>query len=161
MEFELRPRQGVPPVLLGATLAEARSAIEGLGFLEVRDFRRSPDEPDALFFHGPVDRVSGFAYGDEDGRVEAIELANPNPRNEPGQGQDQVTYSKLDVFSSTARDVIRTLGAETEIDSYGDSLMVPDLFMQFWRGGEDHDRVDDNGDPTFFNSVLLAIEGYY
>ncbi|TMQ92952.1 hypothetical protein ETD83_26265 [Actinomadura soli] len=161
MEFELRPEQGVPPVLLGATLAAARSALQGLGFLAVEDFRRAHDEPGALFFTGPAGRVSGFVYGDEDGRVVAIEIANPNPRNAPGEGQDAVVYSGLDVFSTPAPDVIEALYAGTVVEVDGDSVIVPDLFMEFSLGGEHHDRVDDDGGATFFSGVLLAGEGYY
>ncbi|TDD34051.1 hypothetical protein E1287_17715 [Actinomadura sp. KC06] len=161
MEFELRPEQGVPPVLLGATLAEARSALQGLGFLDVEDFQRAPDEPGALLFNGPAGRVSGFVYADEDGRVVAIEIANPNPRNAPGEGQDTVVYSGLDVFGTPAQDVIEALTAATEVDVDGDSVIAPDLFMEFSRGGEHHDRVDGDGRATFFSSVLLAGEDYY
>ncbi|MFI0372154.1 hypothetical protein ACH35V_30195 [Actinomadura sp. 1N219] len=161
MEFELRPEQGVPPMLLGATLAETRSALQGLGFLDVEDFRRAPDEPGALFFNGPAGRLSGFVYADEDGRVVAIEIANPNPRHAPGEARDTVAYSGLDVFSTPAQDVIETLTAGTEVDAHGDSVIAPDLFMEFSRAGEHHDRVDDVGRAAFFSSVLLAGEGYY
>ena len=102
--------------------------------------------------------ASVFVYCDGNERVDAIEFSSPG-YGEPGD--DQVTFRGIDLFAETAENVLaglRSLGVEMSEAEAGCSYTANDLVLSLWRDGGPS-GIDEL--PTYFESALIALPGYY
>lgn len=152
MDVELRPPTGVVGILIGSTRADAHDQCSRLG--SPADFRRGGEESPSL----TVRRSSGlslFVYFDTDDLVNAIEVGRPDGN------EDAVLYKGLDVFNTSAEDLIERLTGDhvVEVEEQGRAVTVPDLLLALWRPVLPEGPDDPEG--RYFESVLLAKPGYY
>ena len=151
MHFELTPPIGVGPLQIGMTRQTANSALDSLR--EPRAISPSDRSGQHIF------RPSGLmiSIGCARDRLEAVELGRPS------ESSDVVSFRGIDVFGLPARDVVARMSEVTTIVVAQDdpaSFVAPDLLLSFWRPFQgDDDPEDEQG--YYFNSVLLALPGYY
>jgi len=152
VDFDLDPPTGVGPLRLGMTQAEAGTALESL-----RDLAKlSTSDKPGLHIFRPSDLMVRIECQDD--RLIAIELGRP-----PSGLTDRVLFRGVDVFTPSAREVVRQLGEIVRIEPDPDddaSYLAPDLLLAFWRPFEGDDEPDDP-QGYHFNSVLLAKPDYY
>jgi hypothetical protein len=153
VRFELTPH-GLGPVQLGTTREDARRALAAWG--DCRPFRRTPAANEGWSVMRSSTTI--FAYVDDGGRVEAIELASPGHGI---AGGDQVVFDDVDLFIDEADVVIAKLEAKGVELTEGDdtcTTTAPDVLLGLWRDG---DPSDETGRPLYFESALIARPGYY
>lgn len=99
--------------------------------------------------------LSIFVYFDSDDRVEAIEVGRPDG------GDDVVLYRDVDVFKTSAADLIERLTAEdvVEVKEQGRSATVVGLLLALWRPVVPESTDDAEG--RYFESALVARPDYY
>ncbi|GAB3871892.1 hypothetical protein GCM10029964_009320 [Kibdelosporangium lantanae] len=149
MDFDLDPPNGVGPLRLGMSQAEAVAALHAL------HDRPGPPGSDVHVF-----RSSDLMVRIEcqDGRLVSVEFGRP-----PTGLTDRVLFRGVDVFTPSARDVVEKLSEIVRIEADPDddaSYLAPDLLLAFWRPFEGDDDPDDP-QGYYFNSVLVARPGYY
>lgn len=152
MDFDLDPPNGVGPLRLGMPETDARAALDSLR--DPTNVSKS-DVPGRYVFRPSELMISIDCKGD---RLVAVELGRP-----PTGLTDRVLFRGVDVFTPSARDVVRQLSEIIRIepdeeDSGG--FIAPDLLLAFWRPFEGDDEPDDP-QGYYFNSVLVAKPGYY
>lgn len=119
---------------------------------EPRPFRRGSDPNDGWL----VQRSSTtlYVYCDDDGLVEAVELASPG---HGVLGDDQVVFEDIDLFCDSADAVVRKLGDRgyhvVDQDN-GHTSTVPSVLLGLWRDGEPYD--DSRDLPRYFESALIG-----
>ncbi|MBB4742291.1 hypothetical protein BJY16_005750 [Actinoplanes octamycinicus] len=142
MLLELDPPRGVPPLLLGMTIDEARAAMREWG--EPEDVRGGMSP--SLRVMGPGLCFDVFAHFEDDATVTAIEVWRP-------EGADTaVTWRGGDVFRTPIEQTLRRIQAFgiTVDDSDAQGPCCPDLTLGF-----------NMPDPPFIKAVLVAAPGYY
>jgi hypothetical protein len=155
VRFELRPAEGVPPLRLGMSRAQARAALEPLG--PVQEFARGDGPPGWLLNR----QVTVFAYFDARATLEAVELAPPVE----SPAEDSVWFRDIDVFATPAGEVVQRLRADYGLDvreeEGGASFVVPDLVLALWRGAGGRGHRDEDGMGSYLEPALVAAPGYY
>ena len=157
--IELVRELGVPPLLFGMTISEARVAMQTWGTLY-----DTPDNPsgmsrlnarDDAFNH---DIYANFEGGD---RVTSIEIWRPE--HGPDSPPPSVVFGDIDIFALPADEVVDTLRQRGhEVDAT--DVYFPffnDIALGFNRSGGDEVTDDDEGLALFFRSVVIAPPGYY
>lgn len=159
MIIRLQPPEGVPPLLIGMSIDEARNVMALWGNPE--EVFDSPGEVPRLRVRDEGLTRDIFAHIGDDGKVSAIEVWRPVLSKLQGEAV-HVLYGDVDVFALPANDIIRFLrdrGVEVdESDPFYPSC--PQLTLGFNREGGD-DVEDESGISRFFESVLVARPGYY
>jgi hypothetical protein len=152
VKVQLRPPTDVAGICIGSTHAEAREQCSRLGRPE--DFRRGGDEPVSLAVRRPGG-LSIFVYFDSDDRVEAIEVGRPDG------GDDVVLFRDMDVFKTSAEDLIERLTAEevVNVEEQGRSATVVGLLLALWRPVVPETTDDPEG--RYFEAALVAKPDYY
>ena len=140
---------GVP---LGSSRSDALRHCLALG--EPSEFRRDGEARSSLV----TTRASGlsvFVYFDPDDLVEAVEFGRPD------NGEDVVSYDGLDIFGTTADELIDRLTQHEriQVSEHGRSVSAPDLLLALWRRVLPEHSADEDG--RYFESVLMARPGCY
>lgn len=157
LEFELTA-EGVVSVRLGMTREQARVALESLG--EVLPFKRGARlrEGDVGDWRVWRDGLMVFAYCDDAGCVDAIELSSPG---HGVAGADRVTFGGIDLFidpADTVIDALRRQGHQVNKTDNGYTSILPAVLLALWRDGEPFDEVA--GLPRYFEAAMVARPGY-
>jgi hypothetical protein len=159
MIITLQPPEGVPPLLIGMSIDEARDAMTLWG--DPEDVSTLPGEARRLRVRNETLTRDIFAHINDVGTVSAIEIWRPT-FSERQIEKVEVLYGDIDMFASPASDVLRQLRSQgVEIDESDPFYpSCPQLTLGFNReGGSDVD--EESGVSRFFESILVAGPGYY
>ncbi len=143
---------GLGPAALGMTHTEIAEALKTWG--TPQPFSRTPGDAPGWMLVLP--QVTIFAYCDESGTVDAIEVARPDDAG------TTVEFDGVDLFSSEAEPVLEELrrrGHTVVVTEGGYSARVPDVLLALWRNGDETDPRTDL--PLFFASALVARPSYH
>lgn len=157
MDLVLDPPRGVAPVLLGATLDEALTAVPG-EWGEPRMLRRPGRNTARASWN--LDHVGVEALAEGGARITAVELWWP------GEGRTSGTRVLLegdDVFTTPAEDLFRRAAARgwTVDTSQPEYPVIPGVSLGFTRQTSQEAERDTDGLPTYVTSVLVAGRDYY
>jgi hypothetical protein len=143
--YTLQTHQGVGPIQFGMRRAEVRGAMN----LPVEAFHKTGDSPlvDAYF-----DSCLQVFY-DEADTVEYIELSRNGPV--------RAIYNNLDVFATTAEQVVEHIAQHAAFDAsdpeLGYSYIFPDLDLCVWRPHLPEDGLEGQ----YFATIGIGKPGYY
>lgn len=158
MDIELNPPTGITGFPFGMPAAEVKDAAAALGTIRVRN------DGSAVKFRKM--RVVGvhpqfeITFLLEDGRtLTAAEVWIPRP----GPEEITVTFRGIDVFATPARELltrIESMGYEAD---HREPLhpIVPRLSLGFTREAGHEVPLDTDGQPLYFQAVLVGPEDYY
>ncbi|MEV4555584.1 hypothetical protein AB0K51_01150 [Kitasatospora sp. NPDC049285] len=157
MEITLDPPHGITGFPLGMPAEAVKEAARALGSVQVQDegaadrFRYMK----VLAVHPQFEIVLHL----EDGKtLRAAEVWIPRP----GPEQVTVRFRGLDVFGTPALQLLDRLAemGETVLrDDYG--ATVPGLPLGFTREAGHEVPLDTDGEPLYFQAVLVGPTGYY
>ncbi|WP_244305131.1 hypothetical protein [Kitasatospora cheerisanensis] len=157
MDITLDPPRGITGFLLGMPAEEVKAAAAALGRVTVQD--------DGLAGEFAYMKVTALhpqfeiVFHLEDGRtLTAAEVWTPRP------GEDAITvrYGGLDVFTTPARQLLDRLRADGHaVIDKTQYAYVPDLPLGFTRTAGHEVPLDGDGEPLYFQAVLVAGAGYY
>jgi hypothetical protein len=166
VDIELDPPRGVTGIALGLSLDEGVAAAARYGQVTV-----SAPQPAQVEVAGETMSLPTkvLALGDgfevsvhvEDGvSVTAIEVWRPR---DP-QADVRVLYDGIDVFGTPALRVLELLearGHAVDRDDEPEYYSVPDLPLGFTRVAGHEVPLADDGEPLYFEAVLVGGPGYY
>lgn len=156
--IRLQPPEGVPPLLIGMSIDEARNAMAVWG--DPREERPAPGEVYRLRVYDAGLTRDVFAYFEDEEKVSAIEVWKPEDSK---HGTVRVLFGDIDVFSLPADEVMRALRARgihvDETDPY--YPYCPELVLGFTREGGEDVVDEESGLARYFQSVVVAPPGYY
>ncbi|MET7620645.1 hypothetical protein [Streptomyces sp. NPDC005408] len=153
MEMELLPHVGVATFRLGMSAEEATRAAEELGLLATGAEAES-DPGQILFTHDEfrMNFTLGFIKGAL-GNVEVWRFRNED-------ADVRVTLDGLDVFRTPSEELLQQFeerGHTTEENDLGFDAL-PDLKVIFANNSSFEYPVDEDGDPLYFDYVLVTTE---
>jgi hypothetical protein len=157
MEIILDPPHGITGFPLGLPAADLRTAASALGRVKVQD-----DGSDDEFHYMKVTVLHSqfeIVFHLEDGKtLTAAEVWIPRP----GEEDITVRFRDVDVFRTSARQVLRRLEADglTVLDRT-QYAYVPGLSLGFTRVAGHEVPLDSDGDPLYFQAVLVGSSDYY
>ena len=132
--YEIRPGDGIGPVEIGMSRAEATRAMKRTG-RAVDSFARFPAEPPVL----AMERNSFQVYFDHADRVSGIEVMGL-PRDGQSQGLEpefKALYAGVDVFRTPAKRLVEVVSrrakAQPVIEEGGGAVEFPALGVGLWR----------------------------
>ncbi len=126
---------GLGPATLGMTRTEIGEILKTWG--TPKAFSRGASEEPGLMLILP--EVTIFAYCDQNGSVNAIELARPDDPD------TTVEFDHVDLSGSPADTVLAELQQRDHrvlVTENGYSATLPDVLLAFWRNGEPTDPPD-------------------
>ena len=133
--YEIRPGDGIGPVEIGMSRAEAARAMTRTGHA-VDTFKRWPKEsPPVLAMQGNSFQV----YFDRADRVNGIEVMGPTSdgQHEGLEPEFTARYEGVDVFRTPAKRLVevvsRRAGAKPVVTEAGSTLTFPALGIALWR----------------------------
>lgn len=149
IEFEVRPGDGVGPLKLGMTRAQARQAMGD----EPESFHKTPQ----LKGSHPVDAwfEAGFQvfYTGSPPAVSFIELSRDSGF--------RARCWEVDVFATPAEKVVHAFSQHAELDisdpELGCSYHFPALQVRLWRPFEPEN--DDDEEARYFSTVAVGDDG--
>ena len=150
MELVVDPPNGVGPILIGMPFSQAQEALRFIdGFI--------PSDPGKKVVTAIAYYESEMSIGLEQDRnrnVRSVEVYRPSR-------EFDVVFRGFSIFGRTATEVIRELSKSTrvEIEDEGLRVVAPDLLISLWRAVLPEDECDEDG--RYFESVLVALPGYY
>jgi hypothetical protein len=143
--YTIQPHQGVGPIQFGMRRAEVRAAMR----LLVEKFHKGGE---ASLVDAYLDSCLQVFYDQAD-TVEYIELS--------GNGSVTAIYNDLDVFASSAEQVVQHIGQHAAFDTsapeLGFSYIFPDLDLSVWRPH----LPEDGADGQYFATIGIGKPGYY
>ncbi|WP_406276168.1 hypothetical protein OHT93_31585 [Streptomyces sp. NBC_00191] len=151
MDVELLPHVGVATFRLGMSVEEGKRAARELGLPATRaDAEAEPGQ--VLFTHDEfrMNFVLGFAKG------ELVNVEVWRFRNE--DADVRVTLEGLDVFRTPSEELLQQLeerGHTAEENDLGFDAL-PDLKVIFANDSSYEYPVDEDGDPLYFDYVLVT-----
>jgi hypothetical protein len=158
MDIELDPPWGITGFPFGMPAEEAKEAAAALGQIQVQDegssHRFHPMK--VLALHPQFEITFHFSDGKT---LTAAEVWTPRP----GPEEITVRFRNIDVFSTPARQLLDQIG------SMGFSIfqrepnhpLVPKLSLGFTREAGHEVPLDTDGQPLYFQAVLVGPENYY
>ncbi|MFF5537353.1 MULTISPECIES: hypothetical protein [Streptomyces] len=155
MEVEIRPHVGVGPFRFGMPFDEAMEIAPTLGRVSHRPgAERPPGKYVVNFDDSAFQYVLSFPEG---GTLTGIELW----RFRDEAADITVTFDKLDVFRTPSEELVEQLEEHGHAVSYDDDLGIhalPELKMSFANNSSFEYPVDEEGDPLYFDYVLVSTD---
>ena len=158
MDIELDPPNGITGFPLGMPAQDVKTAAAGLGAVEVSD-EGSADPIDHMRVFAEHPQVSVHFLLEDGKTLTAVELWAPEEGPEPVE----VRFRDIDVFGTRALEVVerlRAVGLSVVHDGEG-YWAVPGLSLGFTRPPADDVPLDVDGEPLYFQSVLVGPADYY
>lgn len=155
MNVEIRPHIGVGPFRLGMPFDEAMEIARSLARVSHRPGAEQPPGKYVVNFDD-----SGFQYVlsfPEAGTLTSVELW----RFQEEAADIHVTFDELDVFRTPSEELVERLEERGHAVSYDDDLGIhalPELKMSFADNSSFEYPVDEEGDPLYFDYVLVSAE---
>ncbi|MER6027291.1 hypothetical protein [Streptomyces sp. NPDC001851] len=155
MRVEIRPHVGVGPFRLGMPFDEAMEIAPALGRVSHRPGAGRPPGTYVVNFDD-----SAFQYVlsfPEAATLTGIELW----RFRDEAADINVTFDELDVFRTPGEELVEQLRERGHRVSYDDDLGIhalPELKMSFAADSSFEYPVDEEGDPLYFDHVLVSTE---
>ena len=132
--YEIRPGEGIGPVEIGMSRAQAERAMKATG-RTVESFVRWPESPPVL----AMERNAFQVYFDRADRVNGIEVMGL-PRDGQSQGlepQFTARYDAVDVFRTPAKRLVEVVSRRTRakpvVREFGSTVEFPALGIGLWR----------------------------
>ncbi|GGW17929.1 hypothetical protein [Streptomyces capoamus] len=155
MEVEIRPHVGVGPFRFGMPFDEAMEIAPTLGRVSHRPgAERPPGKYVVNFDESAFQYVLSFPEG---GTLTAVELW----RFRDEAADIAVTFDGLDVFRTPGEELAEQLEARGHAVVYDDDLGIhalPELKLSFANNSSFEYPVDEEGDPLYFDYVLVSTE---
>lgn len=132
--YEIRPGDGIGPVEIGMSRAQAERAMRRTGHA-VDSFVRWPAEPPVL----AMERNAFQVYFDRADRVVGIEVmgATSDGQHEGVEPEFTALYDGVDVFRTPARRLVEVVSrrarAKPVVTEAGSTLTFPALGIALWR----------------------------
>ncbi|MBS2552523.1 hypothetical protein KGQ19_37280 [Catenulispora sp. NL8] len=163
MDIELQPPTGFSGLTLGQPEQETALAAEAFG--PVKTSRGAPVEAAGVTFPALSKMIGGtdpkfILTFDQHGNADTVELMRPR---EP-ESDVTVTFEGIDVFGTPWSQVLEEMesrGHRIVRDDEDMFFHAPDLTLGFSRDAAHEVPLDDDGEPLYFESVLVAKAGYY
>lgn len=132
--YDIRPGDGIGPVAVGMSRAQAQRAMTATG-QPVDSFVRWPQSPPVL----AMERNAFQVYFDRADRVDGIEVMGL-PRDGQSHGLEPeftALYGGVDVFRTPAERLVevvsRRAGAKPVVTEFGSTVTFPALGIVLWR----------------------------
>ncbi len=151
--YDVLPHEGIGPVRLGMSRAEAREAMERAGVPPPEQVETSRD-----LYHHAAFQVSYDAFG----TVEYIELGRDGPFG--------VRYLGVDVFTTPADELVALVAERAPYDpddpELGFTYLFPALDLSLWRpvmpeDCEEEDEPDEYDCGRVFTTIGVGRRGYF
>jgi hypothetical protein len=163
MNLEITPGVGVLPLEFGMTVAQVRRAIPD-AWVDSTTESNDAGYPQLRveLLTASVDIFIHFEYSDA---VTSVEIWRPETGDD-GSVPWALVFAGMDLFGSPADEIIRAvrlLGFTVDVtEELRPRATNPSLSLGFNRdGGEFVNDDSDDGVAKYFNSVLIAIPGYF
>jgi hypothetical protein len=155
MDVDIRPHVGVGPFRLGMPFDEAMEIASTLGRVSHRPgAERPPGKYVVNFDDSAFQYVLSFP---EAATLTSVELW----RFRDEAADINVMFDKLDVFRTPSEDLVEQLEERGHSVSYDDDLGIyalPELKTSFANNSSFGYPVDEEGDPLYFDYVLVSTE---
>lgn len=158
MDIELDPPRGITGFPFGMPAGEVKEAAVAFGQIQVQDEGSSHrfHHMKVLALHPQFE----ITFLIEDGKtLSAAEVWIPRP----GPEDITVTFRGINVFTTPARELLRQIGSMGyTINSREPSgPIVPKLSLGLTREAGHEVPLDTDGEPLYFQAVLVGPESYY
>lgn len=158
MEIQLDPPNGITGFPLGMSAEAVKAAVGALGEIKVKDEDTHDDyHPMQVLALHPQFEINFVMEGAK--TLESAEVWIPRP----GSEEITVKFRELDVFRTPALQLIQQieeLGFTTLHDSPS-YWFVPRLSLGFTRTAGHDVPLDTDGEPLYFQAVLVGPTDYY
>ncbi|MFD3564485.1 hypothetical protein ACFWVU_33220 [Streptomyces sp. NPDC058686] len=154
MDVEIRPNAGVAPFRFGMPFGEAMDIARDLG--ATVSHQAGAEQPPGQYVLTLED--SGFQFllfFPEDGALAGVELW----RFRKEDADVNVTFDGLDVFRTPSEELVEQIeerGHEVDYDDDYGTYLLPDLKTTFANDSSFEYPTDDEGDPLYFDYVLVT-----
>ncbi|MER6994456.1 hypothetical protein [Streptomyces sp. NPDC000410] len=155
MDVEIQPHIGVGPFRFGMPFDEAMALGEGLGRIS---HRPGAERPPGKYVVNLDDSAFQFVLSfPQDGTLTAVELW----RFRVEDADINVTFDGMDVFRTPSEQLVPQMEASAHSVVYDDDFGIhalPELKMSFANNSSFDYPEDAEGDPLYFDYVLVTTE---
>ncbi|MFD7204974.1 hypothetical protein [Streptomyces sp. NPDC059893] len=154
MDVEIRPSAGVAPFRFGMPFGEAMDIARDLG--ATVSHQAGAEQPPGQYVLTLEDSWFHFVlFFPEDRALASVELG----RFRKEDADINVTFDGLDVFRTPSEELVEQIeerGHKVEYDDDYGTYLLPELKTTFANNSSYEYPTDDEGDPLYFDYVLVT-----